>query len=139
MKWNDKTPKQYDAYATLVMGGENDKEIYLDEDEFSVIWGCLDTVKQLIDEVPGPNDNWPDTLGEWKAHMEGMKYDRQLIVDTLHKINDSRFEPVDIGPLRITELDMKRLEKGLVDPVELLEQKKRQIINERIKEITTDG
>lgn len=52
MKWNDKTPKQYDAYATLVMGGENDKEIHLDEDEFSVIWGCLDTVKQLIDEVP---------------------------------------------------------------------------------------
>ena len=99
MKWSEKTPNQYEAYATLVMGGENDKEIYLDEDEFSVIWSCLDTVKQLIDEVPGPNDNWPDTLGEWKNHMEGMKWDRQLIVDTLLKIEDSRFEPVDIGPL----------------------------------------
>ena len=77
MKWSDKTPNQYEAYATLVMGGENDKEIYLDEDEFSVIWGCLDTVKQLIDEVPGPHDDWPDTLGEWKDHLEGMKYDHQ--------------------------------------------------------------
>ena len=138
MKWNDKTPKQYDAYATLVMGGENDKEIHLNEDEFSVIWGCLDTVKQFIDEVPGPNDDWPDTLGEWKDHMEGMKYDRQIIVDTLHKINNSRFEPVDIEPIKITELDLKRLEKGMVTPEELLEQKKRQIINQNIKELT-DG
>tara|TARA_R100001510_G_C7629178_1_gene188400 strand:+ start:619 stop:1035 length:417 start_codon:yes stop_codon:yes gene_type:complete len=138
MKWNEKTPKQYDAYATLVMGGENDKEVHLTEDEFSVLWCCLDTVKQLIDEVPGPNDDWPETQEEWQAHLEGLRSDRQLIVDTLHKVNNTRFEPVDIEPIKISELDLKRLEKGLVSPEELLEQKKRQIINENIKELT-DG
>ena len=44
MKWNDKTPKQYDAYATLVMGGENDKEFYFTEDQFNVVWACVKTI-----------------------------------------------------------------------------------------------
>lgn len=136
MKWNEKTPKQYDAYATLVMGGENDKEFHLTEDQFNVIWACVKTMEDWCDELPTPNEKrmWK----VWKDHLEGMSWERNLMSEVLEYFENSDLDHVDIEPIKITELDLKRLEKGLVDPVELLEQKKRQIINEGIKEIT-DG
>ena len=136
MKWNEKTPKQYDAYATLVMGGENDKEFHLTEDQFNVIWACVKTMEDWCDQLPTPNEK--QMWKVWKDHLEGMSWERNLMSEVLEYFENSDLDHVDIEPIKITELDLKRLEKGLVDPVELLEQKKRQIINEGIKEIT-DG
>ena len=140
MKWDEKTPKQYQAYATLVMGDENDKEIYLDENDFQMLWKCLDTVKQWIDEVPGPADAWPDTREEWHKHLQSMKWDRQYIVEVKQKLEECFDSIIDDVRLlsSITEFDILRLDRGKVTPTELLEQKKRQIINRGIKEIT-DG
>ena len=123
MKWNDKTPKQYDAYATLVMGGENDKEFYFTEDQFNVVWACVKTIEDWCDELPTPNEK--QTWKAWKDHFEGMSWDRNM-------------DHVDIEPIKITELDLKRIETGRVTPEEMLEMKKRQIINQNIKELT-DG
>ena len=140
MKWDEKTPKQYQAYATLVMGDENDKEIYLNEDDYHMLLKCLDTVKQWIDEVPGPNDDWPDTKEEWRKHLESMKWDRQYIVEVQQKLEEGITAFIDEVRLlsSITEFDILRLDRGKVTPTELLEQKKRQIINRGIKELT-DG
>ena len=136
MKWNDKTPKQYDAYATLVMGGENDKEFYLTEDQFNVIWACVKTVEDWCDEKPTPNEK--QTWKAWKDHFEGMSWDRNLMSEVLEYLENSDMDHVDIEPIKITELDLKRIETGRVTPEEMLEMKKRQIINQNIKELT-DG
>ena len=136
MKWSDKTPKQYDAYATLVMGGENDKEFYFTEDQFNVVWACVKTIEDWCDELPHPNEK--QTWKAWKDHFEGMSWDRNLMSEVLEYLENSDMDHVDIEPIKITELDLKRIETGRVTPEEMLEMKKRQIINERIKEIT-DG
>ncbi len=140
MKWDEKTPKQYGAFATLVMGDDNEKEIYLDEDDYQMLLKCLDTVKQWIDEVPGPHDDWPDTKEEWHKHLESMKWDRQYIVEVQQKLEEGITSIIDHVRLlsSITDFDMLRLERGKVTPTELLEQKKRQMINKGIKELT-DG
>ena len=140
MKWDEKTPKQYQAFATLVMGQENDKEIYLDEDDYQALLKCLDTVKQWIDEVPGPNDDWPDTKEEWHKHLESMKWDRQGIIEVRQKLEEGYESCVENLRIlsSITNFDLMRLERGKVTPEELREQKKRQIINKGIKELT-DG
>jgi len=136
MKWNDKTPKQYDAYATLVMGGENDKEFHLNEDQFNVVWACVKTVEEWLDEKPTPKDK--ELWEAWKAHFEGMSWDRNLMSEVLEYLENSDMDHVDIEPIKITELDLKRIETGKVTPEEMLEMKKRQIINQNIKELT-DG
>ena len=136
MKWNDKTPKQYDAYATLVMGGENDKEFYFTEDQFNVVWACVKTIEDWCDEKPTPNEK--QTWEAWKDHFEGMSWDRNLMSEVLEYLENSRMDYVDIEPIKITELDLKRIETGRVTPEEMLEMKKRQIINQNIKELT-DG
>tara|TARA_B100000963_G_C22295266_1_gene523235 strand:- start:12 stop:434 length:423 start_codon:yes stop_codon:yes gene_type:complete len=140
MKWDEKTPKQYQAFATLVMGQENDKEIYLDADDYQALLKCLDTVKQWIDEVPGPNDDWPDTKEEWHKHLESMKWDRQGIIEVRQKLEEGYESCVENLRIlsSITNFDLMRLERGKVTPEELREQKKRQIINKGIKELT-DG
>ena len=140
MKWDEKTPKQYQAFATLVMGQENDKEIYLDGDDYQALLKCLDTVKQWIDEVPGPNDDWPDTKEEWHKHLESMKWDRQGIIEVRQKLEEGYESCVENLRIlsSITNFDLMRLERGKVTPEELREQKKRQIINKGIKELT-DG
>ena len=136
MKWNEKTPKQYDAYATLVMGGENDKEFHLTEDQFNVIWACVKTIEDWCDQLPTPNEK--QIWKVWKDHLVGMSWERNLMSEVLEYLENSDMDHVDIEPIKITELDLKRIKTGKVTPEEMLEMKKRQIINQNIKELT-DG
>ena len=136
MKWNEKTPKQYDAYATLVMGGENDKEFHLTEDQFNVIWACVKTIEDWCDQLPTPNEK--QMWKVWKDHLVGMSWERNLMSEVLEYLENSDMDHVDIEPIKITELDLKRIKTGKVTPEEMLEMKKRQIINQNIKELT-DG
>ena len=67
-----------------------------------------------------------------------MSWDRNLMSEVLEYLENSDMDHVDIEPIKITELDLKRIETGRVTPEEMLEMKKRQIINQNIKELT-DG
>ena len=134
MEWNEKTPKQYEAYLTLVMGGENNNEVYLDETQFGILWNGLHCLVAWIDGEDRPFEGRGDT---WESHKEGLRTDikemRELL-DSLNCVDDYE----DDTPTTVLELDEIRLKRGLISPVDFIEQKKRQFINEGIQELITD-
>ena len=62
MEWPDKTKKQYDSSMTWVWGGDVDGELFLNEDDESLIWYVL---QYAINELNGVED--PDIQLE---HLE---------------------------------------------------------------------
>ena len=62
MEWPDKTKKQYDSSMTWVWGGDVDGELFLNEDDESLIWYLL---QHAINELSGEED--PDIQLE---HLE---------------------------------------------------------------------
>ena len=53
MEWPDKTKKQYDSSMTWVWGGDVDGELFLNEDDESLIWYVL---QYAINELNGVED-----------------------------------------------------------------------------------
>jgi len=61
MEWPDKTDAQYDAYATLVFGGESEVESSLSEDNCSLIWYlAINAIIEKTGAIPKSHYNNPE-------------------------------------------------------------------------------
>jgi hypothetical protein len=123
MKWNEKTDEQYEAYATIIAGGDNENELPLSGDDVGLI-------AYLIDHVIA---HLKDGSVEGDLALENL--DDQL--DQLKKLREQwiAWDDFDCSPIHIYETDMARLETGRISAVDLIDSVK--LRQKRIKQ--TDG
>ena len=85
MDWYKKTDEQYDNFITLMMGGDNENEVQLTEDEWSVVICALSDV---IDLVTG-NLRLKELKENWKYQEILSEFNNiraaQCLIDTMTK------------------------------------------------------
>ena len=113
MDWYKKTDEQYDSYITLMMGGDNENEIQLTEDNWAVVMCAL---SDLIDLFTGDL-----RLKELKENWE-----YQDAISELYKIKSKiiGIEKFDNSPIYISELDHRRLLAGKESVIDFIERQK---------------
>ena len=113
MDWYKKTDEQYDSYITLMMGGDNENEIQLTEDNWAVVMCALSA---LIDLFTGDL-----RLKELKENWE-----YQDAISELYKIKSKiiGIEKFDNSPIYISELDHRRLLAGKESVIDFIERQK---------------
>jgi len=113
MDWHKKTDEQYDNFITLMMGGDNENEVQLTEEEWSVVICALSDVIDLV-------------TGELrlKELKENWKY--QDAISELYKIKSKiiKIEEFDNSPIYISELDHHRLLAGKESVIDFIERQK---------------
>ena len=113
MDWHKKTDEQYDNFITLMMGGDNENEVQLTENEWSVVICALSDVIDLV-------------TGELrlKELKENWKY--QDAISELYKIKSKiiKIEEFDNSPIYIYELDHRRLLAGKESVIDFIERQK---------------
>tara|TARA_R100001244_G_scaffold131325_1_gene104420 strand:+ start:1748 stop:2029 length:282 start_codon:yes stop_codon:yes gene_type:complete len=86
MEWPDKTKKQYDSSMTWIWGGDVDGELFLNEDDESLIWYVL---QYAINELNGVEDpdiqlehlepkDITDFLARWREVNELVEEEQRL-------------------------------------------------------------
>ena len=133
MKWSDKTKEQYGAHCSLIMGADNEHELHLSEDDLNTLTLALQLVVSWANDDEYPAPDTPDT---WEEVKEFIKNDLQSILELQQNIE--KIDVSEIPSSEVLELDEIRLKRGLISPVDFIEQKKRQFINEGIQELITD-
>ena len=113
MDWYKKTDEQYDSYITLMMGGDNENEIQLTEDNWAVLMCAL---SDLIDLFTGDL-----RLKELKENWE-----YQDAISELYKIKSKiiGIEKFDNSPIYISELDHRRLLAGKESVIDFIERQR---------------
>ena len=113
MDWHKKTDEQYDNFITLMMGGDNENEVQLTEEEWSVVICALSDV---IDLVTG-NLRLKELKENWKY---------QDAISELYKIKSKiiKIEEFDNSPIYIYELDHRRLLAGKESVIDFIERQK---------------
>ena len=113
MDWYKKTDEQYYSYITLMMGGDNENEIQLTEDNWAVVMCAL---SDLIDLFTGDL-----RLKELKENWE-----YQDAISELYKIKSKiiGIEKFDNSPIYISELDHRRLLAGKESVIDFIERQK---------------
>ena len=113
MDWYKKTDEQYDSYITLMMGGDNENEIQLTEDNWAVVMCAL---SDLIDLFTGDL-----RLKELKENWE-----YQDAISELYKIKSKiiGIEKFDNSPIYISELDHRRLLAGKESVIDFIERQR---------------
>tara|TARA_R100000008_G_C3548051_1_gene148695 strand:- start:337 stop:744 length:408 start_codon:yes stop_codon:yes gene_type:complete len=113
MDWYKKTDEQYDSYITLMMGGDNENEIQLTEDNWAVVMCAL---SDLIDLFTGDL-----RLKELKENWE-----YQDAISELYKIKSKiiGIEKFDNSPIYISEIDHRRLLAGKESVIDFIERQR---------------
>tara|TARA_R100001129_G_scaffold144274_1_gene105403 strand:+ start:98 stop:481 length:384 start_codon:yes stop_codon:yes gene_type:complete len=113
MKWNEKTEAQYDAYMTIMAGGDNEGEANLSEDEWCTITVVLNDflavftgevdLDYLVDDCYGG-----PTIDQLKS--------------VIAKIN--KVEEFDADMIVVSEIDLRRIQLGKESIVDFFNRKK---------------
>jgi hypothetical protein len=113
MKWNEKTEAQYDAYMTIMAGGDNEGEANLSEDEWCTITVVLNDFLRVI---TGERDL--DDLAEDCYDTPSIDHLESVIA----KIN--KVEEFDPGMIVMSEIDLRRIQLGKESIVDFFNRKK---------------
>ena len=110
MKWSDKTKEQYGAHCSLIMGGDNEHELHLSEDELNTLTLALQLVVSWANDDEYPAPDTPDT---WEEVKEFIKNDLQSILELQQNIE--KIDVSDIKLMPLTELNKKTIFKFVED------------------------
>ena len=115
MEWHKKTDEQYDAYVTVMMGGDNENEVQFNEEDWNTVIFAL---SNLIDTLK--------TGLDFEVFIEDLEY--QDGISKLDKIVQKIFdiEEFDNSPIHVYELDHKRLLEGKESVIDFIDRKKRE-------------
>ena len=113
MKWHKKTDEQYDAFMTVMAGGDNENEANLPEDEWYTITVVL---RDFLDVITFERD-----VDDLQADSYGHDSVEQL-EKVLKKIE--KVEEFDASPIYVSELDMRRIESGKESVIDFIDRKK---------------
>ena len=115
MEWHKKTDEQYDAYVTVMMGGDNENEVQFNEEDWNTVIFAL---SNLIDTLKNGLD--------FEVFIEDLEY--QDGISKLDKIVQKIFdiEEYDNSPIHVYELDHKRLLEGKESVIDFIDRKKRE-------------
>lgn len=115
MEWHKKTDEQYDAYVTVMMGGDNENEVQFNEEDWNTVIFAL---SNLIDTLKNGLD--------FEVFIEDLEY--QDGISKLDKIVQKIFdiEEFDNSPIHVYELDHKRLLEGKESVIDFIDRKKRE-------------
>jgi hypothetical protein len=114
MKWPDKTDALYDAYATLIFGGESEVESSFSEDNCSLIWYlAINAIIEKTDAIP--ERHYGNSKGLHLDHvMEDMSLDHVSVKEIyalLDKLDPDEGAPkVSRGGYQLFESDLKELQ-----------------------------
>jgi len=122
MEWHKKTEEQYDAYMTVMAGGDNENEASLTEDEWFTITVVL---RDFLDVITFETD-----VDELQADSYGDESVEQL-EKVLKKIE--KVEEFDASPIYVSELDIRRIESGKESVIDFIDRKK----NEKARQEAT--
>ena len=122
MEWHKKTEEQYEAFMTLMAGGDNENEANLTEDEWATITVVL---RDFLDVITFERD---------VDDLQADSYDDES-VEQLEKVlkKIEEVEEFDASPIYVSELDMRRIESGKESVIDFLNRKK----NEKAREEAT--
>jgi hypothetical protein len=112
MKWHKKTDEQYDAFMTVMAGGDNENEANLTEDEWCTITVVL---RDFLDVITFERD-----VDDLQADSYGHDSVEQL-EKVLKKIE--KVEEFDASPIYVSELDMRRIESGKESVIDFIDRK----------------
>ena len=115
MEWHKKTDEQYDAYVTVMMGGDNENEVQFNEEDWNTVIFAL---SNLIDTLKNGLD--------FEVFIEDLEYKDGI--SKLDKIVQKIFdiEEFDNSPIHVYELDHKRLLEGKESVIDFIDRKKRE-------------
>ena len=122
MEWHKKTEEQYEAYMTVMAGGDNENEASLTEDEWFTITVVL---RDFLDVITFERD-----VDELQADSYGDESVEQL-EKVLKKIE--KVEEFDASPIYVSELDIRRIESGKESVIYFIDRKK----NEKARQEAT--
>ena len=122
MKWHKKTDEQYEAYMTVMAGGDNENEANLTVDEWCTITVVL---RDFLDVI---------TFEKTVEDLEAECYDDES-VEQLEKVlkKIEKVEEFDASPIYVSELDIRRIESGKESVIDFIDRKK----NEKAREEAT--
>ena len=107
MKWSDKTKEQYGAHCSLIMGGDNEHELHLSEDDLKK--AALDKAKAIASADALKQKRLTD-LAKMKTDRESKK----ALAD-YYKAMDPKTKLSPVGQIA------KEIQDGLYGPVESLD------------------
>ena len=112
MKWHKKTDEQYDAYMTVMAGGDNENEASLTEDEWFTITVVL---RDFLDVITFEKD---------VDDLQADSYDDES-VEQLEKVlkKIEKVEEFDASPIYVSELDLRRIESGKESVIDFIDRK----------------
>jgi hypothetical protein len=113
MKWHKKTDEQYEAYMTVMAGGDNENEANLTVDEWCTITVVL---RDFLDVITFERD-----VDDLQADSYGHESVEQL-EKVLKKIE--KVEEFDASPIYVSELDLRRIESGKESVIDFIDRKK---------------
>ena len=122
MEWHKKTEDQYEAFMTVMAGGDNENEASLTEDEWFTITTVLRDFLKVI------------TFEKTVEDLEAECYDDES-VEQLEKVlkKIEKLEEFDASPIYVSELDIRRIQSGKESVIEFLDRKK----NEKARQQAT--
>ena len=121
MKWNEKTEAQYDAYMTIMAGGDNEGEANLSEDEWCTITVVLNDFLRVITGERDLDDLVEDCYDTPSIdHLES-------VIAKIKKVEE--FDP---GMIVMSEIDLRRIQLGKESIVDFFNRKKAE--RERVKD-----
>ena len=122
MEWHKKTEDQYEAFMTVMAGGDNENEANLTEDEWFTITVVLRDFLEVI------------TFEKTVEDLEAESYDDES-VEQLEKVlkKIEKVEEFDASPIYVCELDLRRIESGKESVIDFIDRKK----NEKAREEAT--
>ena len=122
MEWHKKTEEQYEAYMTVMAGGDNENEASLTEDEWFTITVVLRDFLDVIAFERDVDDLQADSYGDESVEQ---------LEKVLKKIE--KVEEFDASPIYVSELDIRRIESGKESVIDFIDRKK----NEKAREEAT--
>ena len=122
MKWHQKTDEQYDAFMTVMVGGDNENEANLTEDEWFTITVVLRDFLDVITFERDVDDLQADSYGDDSVEQ------LERVLKKIEKV-----EEFDASPIYVSELDMRRIESGKESVIDFFDRKK----NEKAREEAT--
>ena len=113
MDWYKKTDEQYDSFITLMMGGDNENEIQLTEDNWAVVMCALSDLIDLF-------------TGDLRVKELKENWEYQDAISELYKIKSKiiGIEKFDNSPIYISELDHRRLLAGKESVIDFIERQR---------------
>lgn len=112
MEWHKKTEEQYEAFMTVMAGGDNENEANLTEDEWCTITVVL---RDFLDVITFERD---------VDDLQADSYDDES-VEQLEKVlkKIEKVEEFDASPIYVSELDIRRIESGKESAIDFINRK----------------